>query len=112
MGEKFIGESLNDAKTFQIFTYKPRDDGQESTETDDGVPVYRYAVVHEKAWNTGNNWGSQYNMYYYVKNEQQEQPLFVAFRETWRWDWDSKVNVFKGDQVNKSGGKLDECEIV
>lgn len=110
--EKFIGNSINDKRTFQIFTYKPKDPGQTSTETDDGTPVYRYAVVHEKAWNTGNNWGDQYNAYFYVNNEQKEPPLFSAFRETWRWEWDSKVNVFKGDQVLEKEGKLEECEVV
>lgn len=110
--EKIIGESLNDRRSFQIFTYKPKDEGQESTETDDDVPVYRYAVVHEKAWQTGNNWGDQYNCYLYANNEQKEPPLFSAFRETWQWSWDSKVNVFKGDQVVKTNGNLAECEIV
>lgn len=110
--EKILGDSMNDLKTFQIFTYKQKDEGQESTETDDGQPVYRYAVVHQKAWQTGNNWGDQYNMYYYDKNEKKEPPLFVAFRETWRWDWDSKVNVFKGDQVEQTKGDLEQCEIV
>lgn len=110
--QKMIGDSINDKKSFQIFTYKPKDAGQASTETDDGTPVYRYAVVHQKAWTTGNNWGDQYNMYYYVKNEQKEPPLFAAYRETWRWDWDSKVNVFKGDQVSQTGGKLDQCDVV
>lgn len=109
---KFIGESLNDKHTFQIFTYKPKDEGQESTETDEGIPVYRYAVVHQKAWQTGNNWGDQYNMYLYVKNEQKEPPLFSAFRETWHWSWDSKVNVFKGDQVLAKKGELKDCDIV
>merc|ERR1719498_1509619 len=110
--QKMIGESLNDKKTFQIFTYQPKDKDQESTETDDGVKVYRYAVVHQKAWQTGNNWGDQYNMYMYKGNEQAETPLFTAFRETWRWQWDSKVNVFKGDQVEKNKGDLEKCEIV
>jgi len=110
--EKFIGDSLNDLDSMQIFTYTPKDAGQKSTESDNGVPVYRFAVVHHKAWQTGNNWGDQYNMYYYVDNEKKETPLFAAFRETWRWSWDSKVNVFKGDQVEKTNGKLDECEIV
>lgn len=109
---KFLGESLNDKRTFQIFTYKPKDKGQESTETDDGVPVYRYAVVHEKAWQTGNNWGDQYNMYMYANNEQKEPPLFSAFRETWHWSWDSKINIFKGDQVLEKNGDLENCDMV
>merc|ERR1711971_1134037 len=110
--KKYIGESLNDASTFQIFTYKPKDEGQESTETDDGQPVYRYAVVHFKHWQTGNNWGNQYDMHMYTKNERNATPLFSAYRETWRWSWDSKINVFKGDQVLEKNGKLDECDIV
>mmetsp|Transcript_53959 Transcript_53959/g.107410 ORF Transcript_53959/g.107410 Transcript_53959/m.107410 type:complete len:254 (+) Transcript_53959:62-823(+) len=110
--EKIIGSSINDAQSFQIFTYKPKDRGQESTEKDDGTPVYRYAVVHQKVWNTGNNFGDQYNAYLYDNNEQKEPPLFSAFRETWRWEWDSKVNVFKGDQVVAKNGNLEECEIV
>jgi uncharacterized protein YxjI len=110
--EKVIGESLNDRRTFQIFTYKQKDEGQTSTETDDGTAVYRYAVVHQKLWAVGNNWGDQYNMYNYVNNEQTEPPLFAAFRETWRWEWDSKVNVFKGDQIEKTSGQLEECDIV
>jgi len=110
--EKMIGDSINDFKSFQIYTYKPKDKGQESTETDDGTPVYRYAVVHQKAWAVGNNWGDQYNAYLYDNNTQKEPPLFSAFRETWHWSWDSKVNVFKGDQVLEKSGKLGECDIV
>jgi len=109
--KKFLGESLNDKHTFQVFTYEPKDQGQESTETDDGVKVYRYAVVHQKAWQTGNNWGDQYNMYMYKNNKQAETPLFTAFRETWRWQWDSKVNVFKGDQVAATNGELEQCDV-
>ena len=110
--QHFLGNSMNDKRSFQIFTYTPKDVGQESTEQEDGVPVYKYGVVHEKAWAVGNNFGDQYNLYLYLNNEQTEPPLFVAFRETWRWSWDSKVNVFKGDQVMKTDGKLDQCEMV
>merc|ERR1712046_145331 len=104
--------SLNDKKTFQIFTYTPKEKDQKSTEKDDGQEVYRYAVVHQKVWPVGNNFGDQYSMYMYVNNEQKETPLFTAFRETWRWSWDQKVNVFKGDQVEKTKGKLDDCDLV
>ena len=31
--------------TFVIYSYKPNAEGQESTETDDGTPVYRFAQV-------------------------------------------------------------------
>lgn len=110
--KKIVPDSLNDKHTFQIFTYKPKDEGQASTETDDGEPVYRYAKVVEKAWQTGNNWGDQYNMYMYTNNEMCEKPLFSAFRETWRFHWDSKINVFKGDQVEEKRGKLTECDLV
>merc|ERR1712232_915341 len=62
----------------------------------------------------GNNFGSQYNMYNYDSktNEQEELALFAAFKETWRFQWDSKINVFKGDQVEKTHGKLDQCDMV
>jgi len=109
--EKMIDESLNESKTFQIFTYKPNKEGQESTEKDDGVPVYRYATVANIIWNVGNNFGDQYNCYLYEDNDRSETPLFSAYRETWRWDWDSKVNVFKGDQVKKTNGDLEQCDI-
>lgn len=34
-------------ETFQIYRYTPNCQGQESTETDDGVPIYRFAVVEK-----------------------------------------------------------------
>jgi len=110
--EKFLPGSLNDSRIFQMFTYKPKDKGQESTERDEGTPVYRYAVVHENTWNIGNEWGKQYNSYLYENNQLQELPIFSAFRETWHWEWDSKVNVFKGDQVLEANGNLEECDVV
>ena len=34
-------------KTFQLYTYKPNFEGQESTETEGGTPVYRYAHIED-----------------------------------------------------------------
>lgn len=110
--EKLIDEELNSTMTFQIFTYKPNTEGQESTEKQDGVPVYRYASVVKVFWQVGNNWGDQYNCYLYNGNERNEIPLFSAYRETWRWSWDSKVNVFKGDQIKETDGNLEKCDVV
>lgn len=110
--EKMLDEKLNDKFTFQIFTYKPNQVSQESTEKDDGVAVYRYASIVQVHWQTGNNWGDQYNLHLYDGNDRKEPALFSAFRETWRWQWDSKVNVFKGDQVKEKDGKLEDCEMV
>lgn len=49
-GEKVcvIQKKLMDIReTFQIFRYKPNKEGQESTETDDGTPIYRFAVIEK-----------------------------------------------------------------
>lgn len=35
-------------ETFQIYTYKPNVEGQESTETDEGMPVFRFAMVEKQ----------------------------------------------------------------
>jgi len=110
--EKLEDESFNESMTFQIFTYKPNTEGQESTEKQNGVPVYRYASVVSVLWNRGDNWGDQYNCYLYNGNERNEMPLFSAYRETWRWSWDSKVNVFKGDQIKETDGNLEKCDVV
>jgi len=34
--------------TFQVYTYKPNTEGQESTEDDSGTPVYRFAMVEKQ----------------------------------------------------------------
>jgi len=111
--EKVIGNSINDRCTFQIYTYEAKDEEQSWTETDDGVPVYRYAVIHQTDWKFGRDClGDQYDVHLYLNNMRKHPPLFSAFRETWHWEWDSKVYVFKGDQVDRTNGALDKCEIV
>mmetsp|Transcript_147751 Transcript_147751/g.275307 ORF Transcript_147751/g.275307 Transcript_147751/m.275307 type:complete len:218 (-) Transcript_147751:125-778(-) len=43
-----IQKKLMDIRsTFQIFRYTPNQEGQESTETDDGTPIYRFAVIEK-----------------------------------------------------------------
>ena len=32
----------------QVYTYKPNQEGQESTEDDSGTPVYRFAMVERQ----------------------------------------------------------------
>merc|ERR1712146_96321 len=34
--------------TFQVYTHKPNQEGQESTEDDSGTPVYRFAMVEKQ----------------------------------------------------------------
>eukprot|EP00931_Biecheleriopsis_adriatica_P094412 TRINITY_DN68066_c0_g1_i1.p1 TRINITY_DN68066_c0_g1~~TRINITY_DN68066_c0_g1_i1.p1 ORF type:complete len:247 (+),score=49.60 TRINITY_DN68066_c0_g1_i1:89-742(+) len=38
---------LDIRETYQIFRYTPNKEGQESTEQDDGTPIYRFAVIEK-----------------------------------------------------------------
>jgi hypothetical protein len=62
---------LNVRTNFQIFRYKPNQAGQESTETDDGVPIYRFAIVEQRS---GGKKPS-FSYYLYKGNEEKEELL-------------------------------------
>ena len=64
---------LNVRKNFQIFRCKPNQAGQESTETDDGVPVYRFAIVKQISGGSKPSFS-----YYLYKGDEEKKELLHA----------------------------------
>lgn len=69
---------LNVRTNFQIFRYKPNQAGQESTETDDGVPIYRFAIVEQRSGGSKPSFS-----YYLYKGNEEKEELLHAVAAPW-----------------------------
>jgi uncharacterized protein YxjI len=75
---------------FQIFTFKPNKPGQESTETHDGTPVYRFSKIQA-------NWGTSYTYTRYDGND--DGPPFWTAEIPFGWKFQMNLVPAKNDDV-------------
>ena len=60
--------------TFQVYSYQPNQEGQESTETVDNVPVYRFAMIEKQI----SDFVGQYCYKLYKGNDNEETVVICA----------------------------------
>lgn len=84
---------------YQVYTYKPNFKGQESTETDDKTPVYRFAIIDTKFFSCPQ----QYTYSLYATSNDEPVQLWSAVEVCPSWRFQMVIDSAAGVSIAKVG---------